>query len=211
MEYFVLVLELIGTAAFAVSGAMLGLKKNMDLFGVCVMGLTTACGGGLIRDVLLGYLPPAMFREPVYALTAIIISLIIFLPIVRRLLTAKERAYDIIMLLADSAGLGIFTVAGVSAAASAGYGGSFFFAVFLGTVTGVGGGVLRDVMAGMPPYIFVKHIYACAAIAGAIVCQVMWSLAGKTASMLTGCAVIFIIRLLAAHFRWSLPKAGALK
>lgn len=210
MEIFVLVLELIGTVAFAVSGAVLGLKKNMDLFGVCILGLTTACGGGLIRDVLLGRLPPAMFREPVYALTAIVVSLVVFLPGIRRRLMTNQKVYDRVMLLADSAGLGIFTVYGVSAAYGAGYGGSFFFTVFLGTVTGVGGGVLRDVLAGMPPYIFVKHIYACAAIAGAIAAALLWPCTGKSAAMLAGCAVIFLIRLLAAHYRWSLPKANAL-
>jgi uncharacterized membrane protein YeiH len=208
LEYFVTIMEIIGTVAFAISGAMLALKKDMDLFGVCIMGLTTACGGGVIRDVLLGYLPPAMFRQPVYALTAIGVSLVIFLPAVRRIFAAKERAYEVTMLLADSVGLGIFTSAGVAAAVGAGYGKSFFFSVFLGAITGVGGGVLRDVMAGMRPYIFVKHIYACASLAGAVVCALLWNSIGKTAAMLLGCAVIFVIRLLAAHFRWSLPKAN---
>ncbi len=208
MELFVFILELAGTAAFAVSGAMLALKKNMDVFGVCVMGLTTACGGGVIRDVLLGVLPPVMFRAPVYALTAIGVSVVVFLPSVRRALTADSRAYAAIILLADSAGLGIFACAGVAAAVNAGYGDNFFFSVFLGAVTGVGGGVLRDVMAGMPPYIFVKHVYAVAAILGAMLCAALWVPAGRTAAMLSGSALIFLLRLLAAHFRWSLPRAG---
>lgn len=207
MELLILILELAGTAAFALSGAMLALKKNMDLFGVCVMGLTTACGGGVLRDMLLGALPPVMFRQPVYAMTAIVMSLIVFLPAVRRALTADHRAWAAITLLADSAGLGIFTCcAGVAAAINAGYGDNLFFSVFLGTVTGVGGGVLRDVMAGMPPYIFVKHVYACAAIAGAILCAALWSAAGSTAAMLSGSLLIFLLRLLAAHFRWNFPR-----
>lgn len=209
MELFILILELAGTAAFALSGAMLALKKNMDLFGVCVMGLITACGGGVLRDVLLGALPPVMFRRPVYALTAIAVSLVAFLPSVRRALTANHRAYAAITLLADSAGLGIFTCcAGVSAAVNAGYGDNFFFSVFLGTVTGVGGGVMRDVLAGMPPYIFVKHIYACASIAGAMLSAALWPVAGSTAAMLSGSALVFLLRLLAAHFRWNFPRPG---
>lgn len=207
MELFVFILELAGTVVFALSGAMLALKKNMDLFGVCVMGLTTACGGGVIRDVLLGALPPVMFRAPVYALTAIAVSLVVFMPAVRRALTANNRAYAAIILLADSAGLGIFTCfAGVAAAVNAGYGDNFFFSVFLGAVTGVGGGVLRDVLAGMPPYIFVKHVYAVAAILGAVLCAAIWAPAGGTAAMLSGSALTFVVRLLAAHFRWNFPR-----
>ena len=80
MEIFVLILELIGTVAFAVSGAMIALRKGMDIFGVCMLGLTTACGGGVLRDVLLGVLPPVMFREPVFALAAVAASVIMFLP-----------------------------------------------------------------------------------------------------------------------------------
>ena len=207
MELFIFILELAGTVVFALSGALLALKKNMDLFGVCVMGLTTACGGGVVRDVLLGALPPVMFRQPVYALTALGVSLVVFLPTVRRVLTANSRAYILTVLLADSAGLGIFTCcAGVAAAVNAGYGDNFFFSVFLGAVTGVGGGVIRDVLAGMPPYIFVKHVYACAAIAGAMLCTALWVPLGSTAAMIAGSILVFLLRLLAAHFRWNFPR-----
>ncbi len=207
MELFIFILELAGTVVFALSGALLALKKNMDLFGVCVMGLTTACGGGVVRDVLLGALPPVMFRQPVYALTALGVSLVVFLPTVRRVLTANSRAYILTVLLADSAGLGIFTCcAGVAAAVNAGYGDNFFFSVFLGAVTGVGGGVIRDVLAGMPPYIFVKHVYACAAIAGAMLCAALWVPLGSTAAMIAGSVLVFLLRLLAAHFRWNFPR-----
>lgn len=211
MELLVKLVELIGTVAFAVSGAMLACKKNMDLLGVCVLGLTTACGGGVLRDVMLGRLPPTMFQDPVYALTAIAVSLVIFLPTLRRLLLHNHRLYDLVLLLADSAGLGIFTVAGVSTTVGAGYGDNLFFAVFLGTLTGVGGGVIRDVMAGMPPYIFVKHIYACASLLGAVVCALLWNVTGRTVAMALGAVLVFAIRLLAAHFRWSLPKSGVVE
>ncbi|MBQ9686570.1 MAG: TRIC cation channel family protein [Oscillospiraceae bacterium] len=207
MTVFVLLLELVGTAAFAVSGAMLGMKKNMDVFGVCVMGVTTACGGGVLRDLLLGALPPVMFQKPVYALTAIVVSVLIFLPWVRRGLIRREHVYETVMRFADAAGLGVFTAVGVAAAFHQGYGDSTFFAVFLGVITGVGGGVMRDMMAGSAPYIFVKHIYACASIAGALLCALLWRAAGETAAMLICCASVLLIRLLAAHYHWSLPKA----
>ena len=199
-----IVLEIIGTAAFAVSGALLAVKKNMDLLGVCVLGLTTACGGGMLRDIIIGKLPPVMFTKPVYALTAIVVSLLVFAFSYRRQMP-DSKFRELVMLVADSVGLGIFSVAGVSAAVECGYGGNIFFAVFLGTMTGVGGGVIRDMMAGMPPYIFVKHIYACASIAGALLCSLLWNTLGQNLSMLCGCILVFAIRLLAAHYRWSLP------
>lgn len=112
MERFLFIFEMIGTVAFAASGAILGIRKGMDIFGVCILGLTTACGGGL----------------------------------------------------------------------------------------------LRDVMAGETPYIFVKHIYACASLIGAVICGVLWHPAGEVAAMLTGAAAVFAIRCLSAHYRWNLPK-----
>lgn len=206
MEWFVTVLELIGTLSFAVSGAMTALKKHMDILGVCVLGLVTACGGGILRDVLMGNLPPVMFREPVYALTAVICSVIVFLPFVRRILLHEDRVYEIMMLWSDAFGLGIFTAVGISTAMHAGYN-SRFFAVFLGVITGVGGGVLRDVLAGQPPYIFVKHFYACAAILGALTCVSLWPVIGEQGAVFACCGLILILRILAARFHWSLPKA----
>lgn len=206
MSYFVLLIELCGTVAFAVSGAMLGVRKEMDVFGVCIMGVTASCAGGILRDLLLGQLPPSIFSHPIYAETAIAVSLLVFIPKVRRALLYRH-GYETAMLVADAAGLGLFTAVGVAAAFDCGYGDSTFFAVFLGVITGVGGGVLRDVLAGTAPYIFVKHIYACASIAGALLCALLWPLMGQTAAMAVCTVAVLLIRLLAAHFRWSLPKA----
>lgn len=204
---FAFLLQFVGTVSFAISGAMAGLKKGMDVFGVSILGLTTAVGGGVLRDILLGNCPPTMFRTPVYALIAVVTSMIVFIPSVCKLLMINQRVYDVVMLLTDSVGLGIFTVYGVKATFDASGGNNLFLVVFLGAVTGVGGGVLRDVLTCSTPYIFVKHIYACAAIAGALVCAFLWDYAGSTCSMLSGIALIIIVRLLAAHFKWSLPKA----
>ncbi len=206
MGTFGVILEITGTIAFAVSGSVQALQKNMDLFGTCVMGLITACGGGVMRDLFLGRLPPVVFNQPVFALTSIAVSAALFLPAVRRLLSRKEHAYEMILLIADSFGLGIFTAAGVAAAVQSGYGDRFFFAVFLGTITGVGGGVLRDVLAGNLPYIFMKHIYACASIIGAMLCTALWRWCGQTLSMLICCIAVLTIRLFAARYHWSLPK-----
>ena len=110
------------------------------------------------------------------------------------------------MQFADAAGLGIFTAVGTAAAMQSDYSDNLFFAVFLGTITGVGGGLMRDVLAGVPPYIFVKHIYALASIAGACLCAAIWNAAGNRASVFICCALVIVIRIIAIRFKLSLPK-----
>lgn len=207
MEIFIMVLELIGTVAFAVSGALTGMKKNMDIFGVIILAETTAVGGGILRDLILGQNPPGTFAHPVYAITATVTAIIMFLPIIRKILVKNHRIYEITMLVMDSLGLGIFTVVGIQTAYKVSSNYNFLLLIFVGVITGVGGGVLRDVLAGDTPYIFVKHIYACASIAGAIVCILLWRI-NSTLAILVGSSVIIVIRFLAAIFRWSLPKAN---
>lgn len=207
MDLFLLILELAGTVAFAASGALLGLKKNMDLFGVCILGLTTAVGGGVIRDLILGNTPPNTFQSPIYAIFSIVTAVVIFLPQLRHLLMRDQALYDLCMLWLDSAGLGIFTVMGIRVAYEHIADPSPFLLVFVGVVTGVGGGILRDIMAGDTPYVFVKHIYASASLLGALVCILLRCLTGELPAMLSGIAVVLLMRLLSAHFRWNLPRA----
>ncbi len=207
MQTFIFILEIIGTIAFAISGAMTALKKNMDMFGVAILGLTTAVGGGAVRDVILGITPPRMFSSPIYASVAICVSLVIFLPSIRRLLMRNQMLYDYTLFVMDSLGLGIFTVMGISTAYGVSVEYNVFLLVFVGVITGVGGGLMRDMMAGNTPYIFVKHIYACASIAGALVCVLLWKPMGQSFAMFAGALVVVVIRFLAAHFQWSLPHA----
>ena len=202
-------MEMAGTVAFAASGAMVGVERNMDIFGVSVLDVVTAVGGGMIRDIVLGIIPPNVFTNPVYALVATITSCVVFLFFYwkRQLLEGHMRlTYDRVMLVMDSIGLGIFTVVGVNTGIRSGYMDNVFLLVFLGTVTGVGGGLMRDMMAGVPPYIFVKHIYACASIVGAVVCVYMNRFVGNVEAMMVACFVIILIRYLAAHYRWNLPR-----
>ena len=206
MELFILILEIVGTVSFALSGAMTGLKKNMDIFGVCVLGVTTAVGGGILRDLLLGLPPPATFLDPKYVLMSIVTSLFVFSPVVRRVLFHSRKLYDALMLISDSAGLGIFTVYGARVAIGAGYEENLFLVLFVAVITGVGGGVMRDLFAGDRPYIFVKHVYACSALLGALVCVYLWPLVGRDIAMLVGFVLVFVMRLCSAHFRWSLPR-----
>ena len=206
MDNVIYVLEIVGVIAFAVSGAAVGLKKEMDIFGVCILGVTTACGGGVLRDIFLGSLPPVMFCHPSYATIALVVSIITFLASTRQFTAKSEKIYEKIMQLADAAGLGIFTAVGTAAAMRSVYSGNLFFAVFLGTITGVGGGLMRDVLASEPPYIFVKHIYALASIAGACVCVCIWNVAGSSVPVFVCCALVIVIRLIAVRLNLSLPK-----
>lgn len=207
MDTFIFVLNMVGTLAFAASGAMIGLKKNMDIFGVCILGLTTATGGGVIRDLILGVTPPMAFRDPTAAIVALVTSAVFFSRHVRRVLTHNQRWYDLLLFWMDTLGLGVFSVIGVELAFSQAERPTFFLLAFVGTLTGVGGGVLRDLLAQEMPYIFVKHIYACASLAGAAVCAGMWNHVDSVDAMSVGMATVVLIRALASHYHWNLPKA----
>ena len=148
MEYtsFLFLLEMIGTVAFASSGALVGIRKNMDIFGVLVLGITTAVGGGCIRDLILGIHPPRMFHSFSYVGAAIVTSCFLFAVIYwkkqlldSRFLTAYEQAMNTF----DAIGLGIFTVAGIRTAMSVSTDFGTFLLNFVGLVTGIGGGMLR--------------------------------------------------------------------
>ena len=201
-------MEIVGTIAFAASGAMVAIHRNMDAFGVCVLGVITAVGGGMTRDVVLGKVPAAL-RDPLYVIVAAVASIAVFCIFYFRqeLFKGKTGAwYERIMLIMDSIGLGIFTAFGVRTGIDAGYLDNTFLLAFLGTVTGVGGGLLRDMMAGVPPYIFVRHVYACASIVGAVVCIYVYRGLGELPAMVVSAAVVMLIRYLAAHYHWNLPR-----
>lgn len=206
MDTLILAFEIIGTVAFAVSGAFTAIKKNMDIFGVVILGLTTAVGGGIIRDLILGITPPKTFQNPMYAVIAIIASIIVFVLAYMKKLEFESHTYELVMLVMDTIGLAAFTVVGMGAAYGQHTEYSSFLLIFVGVITGVGGGVMRDLFAGDRPYIFVKHVYACASIIGAIVCEIMSMAFSYTAGMISGIIVIMMLRFLSAYFRWNLPK-----
>ena len=207
MELFIFIINLIGTVAFAVSGAIIGLQKKMDIFGVCILGLTTAVGGGIIRDLILGLTPPSAFRDPTCAMVSLATSALLFLWHIRRLLMHNPNHFNLLLFWMDALGLGAFTVIGVQMAYQQVYQPTLFLAVFVGVLTGVGGGVLRDLLADETPYILVKHVYASASLVGALACALTWTWLGSAPAMLLGMGAVVLIRFLAAHYRWNLPKA----
>ncbi len=206
METLVFWLEIIGVTASSVSGAFTAIRKEMDAFGVVILGLTAATGGGVLRDLILGNTPPKIFRDPTYAIIAIAVALVTFIAVYMHKLHYRSKLYDIVMLFMDTLGLAAYTVSGMGVAYAQPQNYSTYLIVFVGVITGVGGGVLRDLFAGNRPYIFVKHIYALASLAGALTFALLRSAAGEGFSMIAGMLVIVVIRLLSAHFKWNLPK-----
>ena len=208
-DLIIYIFEMIGTVAFASSGALVGIRKNMDIFGVNVLGITTAVGGGCIRDIILGITPPKMFQNFSYVGASILISCILFtiFYLNQELLSSRFlETYERVMISLDAIGLGVFTVMGIRTAIEASFENNLFLLIFVGAVTGIGGGMLRDVMAGMTPFVFVKHVYAIASILGAVCYIILRLYIRDTISLFLGAAVVLIIRLLAAHFRWNLPR-----
>lgn len=206
------IIEIIGTVAFACSGAMVAIKKHLDLLGIIVLGVITAVGGGMMRDILIGNNPPALFVNPIYVFMAFLSVMVLFLIVkFRRMSMAvlESLTYERIMSLLDAIGLGAFTVVGIDTAIEAGFGEYTFLMIFLGVITGVGGGILRDMMAGEIPGVLKKHIYACASLAGAVTYVVLLKneIVSAEVAVIVSALLVVVIRVLARHYRWNLPRA----
>lgn len=209
LDNIIFALEIIGIVAFAITGVITALEKKFDIFGALVLGVVTSVGGGILRDMILGYLPPAAFRNSVYAVTALITSLVVFVIAYFLGVRIKKHfnVYSQIINVFDSLGLSVFVVGGVNAAIACGFGDNMFLSVFVGTLTGVGGGVMRDIMAGRVPKILRKRVYALAAIIGAIIYYLLitYNICSSTWAIIIGAGSVLIIRILATVFRWNLP------
>ena len=191
------VFDFIGTLAFAISGIRLASAKHFDLFGAYVVGVTTAIGGGTMRDVLLGQSPFWMSNSFYLICSAIALAWVI---IFRKLLVRQNNTW----FLFDTIGLALFTVTGVEKTITAGF--PFWTAIIMGTLTGAGGGVLRDVFINEEPLIFRKEIYALACVLGGIayfICA-RCGLSPVPSGIICG-IVVFLMRILAVKYRLHLP------
>lgn len=199
--------EIIGTIAFAISGAVLAIERQLDLFGVLFLGAVTAIGGGIVRDLLLGQNPPQAFLNYIYLTTAVLSALAVFLftALNQRRHTPLPFINDEVLNFFDAAGLGIFSVIGVQNTMNAGFGDNAFFCIFLGMTTGVGGGMLRDIMSRATPAVLRKHIYALASIAGSL-CYYYLQFHHRTFAIFATTVLVIVIRMLASHYRWTLPR-----
>ena len=205
MEY----IELVGVAAFAVSGAMAATDKHADIFGVLFLAVITALGGGVLRDMLLGLLPPRMFTSYIYVAVAMAAALIVFLEayIKKDKFLARREKLTAMVNVFDALGLAAFTVSGADIAIVEQGISNPLLAVFMGMTTGVGGGMIRDVLLGEMSAVLRKRIYAVAAIAGALIYYFLLLFnCGELLSATVSMVLVFTLRMLATHYKWNLPR-----
>ncbi len=194
-------LDLLGTAAFAASGALAGVRRGMDVFGVLVLGLVTATGGGTLRDLLLGDTPPFILKDETYLSISIVVSLLVFI-FHRRL---EFLTHPLVFF--DAVGLGTFVVIGTGKAIEFRLG--FFGAVLMGVMTATAGGMIRDLLSAKVPMILQKEVYASACLAGGALLYLMQlTVTPPYITAVLSASTVIVLRLLAIKYNWSLPRAA---
>lgn len=197
---FLLIVEIIGTLAFAISGIRLAALKKFDWFGAFIVGLVTAIGGGTIRDLFLSTTPFWMLNYWYLIVTAIALGLVI---IFKRYLVRLDHTFFIF----DTIGLALFVVIGMQKSLDFGF--PMWVAIIMGTITGAFGGVLRDILINEEPLIFRKEVYATACLAGGLSYWLISHLGGSIVVQQISCAAfIIIVRVLSVIYNWSLPVLG---
>jgi uncharacterized membrane protein YeiH len=199
-DVVLLVVDLVGTFVFAVEGALAGIRAGFDVFGLLVLSFVTALGGGTIRDVLIGAIPPNSIRDWRYGATAFAGggAVFFFSPFF-------EHVPSHLMITLDAAGLSLFAVAGVGKALE--FGITPMLAIMMGAVTGAGGGTVRDVLLAQVPGVLNSDVYAAAALAGAVVMVIgLQAKVARSVAMSAGGVVCFVVRMVAAWRHWNLPK-----
>jgi uncharacterized membrane protein YeiH len=198
VQDMIVVLDWIGTFAFALSGGLLGVHKRFDLFGVLFLSFVVAVVGGMLRDILIGAVPPVAITDIHYFAIAMVGGLITFYWYPK--VASRQRQ----ILLLDAVGLALFAVIGAQKAID--YGINPLMAAILGMMTGIGGGMARDVLAGDVPFVLRADLYALAALAGAAIVSLGTLMGVKPAyPMLLGAAVCIFLRLMAIYFNWRAP------
>ena len=206
-EEITFIFEMLAAVAFGFSGAFLAIRKRYDLFGVITLAVITTAGGGLMRDLIIGKIPPAAFVHPSYAIAGFISAIITFLYFQFFDNKVKRHIFNRIAYwieLFDAIGLGLYTMLGVQTAAEY-WSKNPFLVISVGVLTGVGGGLMRDVLSRTEPYIFKKELYAIPSIVGAALFYYTryW---GDYYVSYYGCALfIFAIRMLAVKYKIKLP------
>ena len=194
---FVTLIDYIGTFAFAISGIRLASEKNFDLFGAFIVGMATACGGGTVRDIILGQSPFWMTQWIYLAVTGV--ALVVYMPFHKFIHRISRTMFTF-----DTIGLALFTVVGFQKTLDAGF--SFWAANIMGMMTGAAGGVIRDILINEVPLIFRRDIYALACIGGGIVFSTAYSLGMPIIVAQLACAfTVIVLRVCAVLFHWQLP------
>jgi len=199
-DLVLLITDLAGTFVFAVEGALAGIRAELDVFGLLVVSFATALGGGVIRDLMIGAVPPNSIRDWRYATTAFAggAAVFCFYPSIRQIPSG-------LMLTLDAAGLALFAVAGAAKALD--YKIDPLLAVLMGTLTGVGGGTIRDILLTQVPGVLRTDIYAVAALTGACVMVIgIKAKFSRRAAMIAGGICCFTLRMVAVSYHWNLPR-----
>ncbi len=212
MTEFIKLLELLGTTAFSVSGALVACGAGLDIFGVVFVGCITAFGGGIVRDILLGITPPAFFLNHIGFLIAILSAVIVFVIayINKEKFDSLKSKIEKVNDFFDAVGLAAFSVTGAEVGFINNFSDNVVVIIIIGMITGVGGGIFRDILIDTTPFIFKKRIYALASIFGSFlyyilrntICNISYA-----SALAMGCVIA--IRILAMKYRWSLPKLQA--
>ncbi len=209
MTHIISIMEIIGTIAFALSGSLVAISSGLDVFGVVFLACITAFGGGIVRDIILGISPPAIFNDFPIFLVSLVVAVLTFIIayIYRKSFNSFRMKIEYINNVFDAVGLSAFVVMGSEICCSNGFINNGFVVVFAGTITGIGGGIFRDVLIDTTPYVFKKHVYAMAAIIGGILYYILRKYTQNVnLSSVLSMMLIFAIRMLATKYRWSLPK-----
>ena len=214
VEWIVYITEILGTIAFSASGAMIGIQRRLDLFGIVFLSVVTSFGGGTIRDILLGHFPPRMFYNFEFLAVAVFVSVAVFILTYANKVKVEKHVetFEFIKNLIDAVGLAAFSIAGVEITMAAGYSDNVVLCILMGMTTGVGGGILRDTMTRTVPYVFIKHVYAMASLVGSLLFYILIRVGvNNAASLLISIGFIVVVRVLAAKYKWSLPRIGSNK
>lgn len=215
LDAILLVIEVLGIISFSISGSLVSIDREMDLFGVIFLAIATSFGGGIMRDLIIGNIPPLFFGElipfvGVSALTALLVFTLAYL--FKGWYTRHEARIVLINNYIDAVGLGAFAVSGVKICLAICEGGGAFLAISMGVISAVGGGMIRDVCLGDVPFVLRKRIYALAAIVGAMLYYLIGvviftdGVVGDVVGSVVSVASVVLIRVLATHFEWNLPR-----
>ena len=209
LEPILLALEIIGTISFAVSGAFVAIRSKLDIFGVLFIGCITAVGGGMLRDLIIGVAPPTVFSNLYVILIAALSALAVFIfaYFYKEKFVSVSTKVEQVNNFFDALGLAAFSVMGTEIAFVRGFADNIPLSILLGMLTGVGGGMIRDILTDSTPYIFKKHVYALASIGGAgLYFGLRFVFSSTVIPTVCGLAFVLMIRMLATKYRWSLPK-----
>ncbi len=192
-------MEIIGTIAFAVTGALVAIEKDLDYYGICFLAVITAVGGGILRDIVINKDLPLALEDPIYVIVSLITAFLVIL------FYKKLLHMDRFITLCDAIGLAAFTAIGSTAATNSGYG-SIFVILALAMLTGTGGGAIRDICAGRIPFVFEKEIYAVASLIGGVAYAISLRYLTMEISMYISFAITFAIRMISVKMDIHLGK-----